>query len=46
MPVRSYGEVILPNVKNGILASGLIAFVISLQEFVMPLFLTGKDTIL
>lgn len=43
-PVRSFGEVILPNVKNGIFASALIAFVISLQEFVMALFLSGQDT--
>ncbi|MFC6723568.1 ABC transporter permease [Halobium palmae] len=43
-PIRSFGEVILPNVKNGILASALIAFIISLQEFVMALFLSGQGT--
>ncbi len=43
-PVRSFVEVILPNVKNGIFASALIAFIISLQEFVMALFLSGQDT--
>lgn len=43
-PFRSFGEVILPNVKNGIFASVLIAFIISLQEFVMALFLSGQDT--
>ena len=43
-PLRSFGEVILPNVKNGIFASALIAFIISLQEFVMALFLSGQGT--
>lgn len=43
-PIRSFKEVILPNVKNGIFASALIAFVISLQEFVMALFLSGQNT--
>lgn len=43
-PIRSFAHVILPNVKNGIFASALIAFVISLQEFVMALFLSGSDT--
>lgn len=43
-PIRSFYEVILPNVKSGIFASMLVAFVISLQEFVMALFLSGQDT--
>lgn len=43
-PLHAFIEVILPNVKNGILASALIAFIISLQEFVMALFLSGQTT--
>lgn len=43
-PLWTFGDVILPNVKNGILASALIAFIISLQEFVMALFLSGQNT--
>lgn len=43
-PIRSFAEIILPNIKNGIFASALIAFIISLQEFVMALFLSGQDT--
>lgn len=42
-PLRSFYEVTLPNVKSGIFASGLIAFIISLQEFVMALFLSDQD---
>jgi putative spermidine/putrescine transport system permease protein/spermidine/putrescine transport system permease protein len=37
-------HVVLPNVKNGILVSALLAFIISLQEFVMALFLSNFQT--
>lgn len=46
-PVRSFVYVVLPNVKHGIFVGGLLAFIISLQEFVMALFLStpGTETI-
>jgi putative spermidine/putrescine transport system permease protein/spermidine/putrescine transport system permease protein len=43
-PIRVFLYVILPNVKNGILVSALLAFIISLQEFVMALFLSNFQT--
>ena len=43
-PIRVFLYVILPNVKNGILVSALLAFIISLQEFVMALFLSNYQT--
>lgn len=43
-PSRTFLEITLPGVKNGIFASMLIAFIISLQEFVMALFLSGYST--
>jgi len=43
-PFRVFFHVILPGVKEGIMVAALIAFVVSLQEFVMALFLTGFDT--
>lgn len=43
-PFRVFFYVILPGVKEGILVAALIAFVVSLQEFIMALFLTGFDT--
>jgi ABC-type spermidine/putrescine transport system permease subunit II len=43
-PVRAFWEIVLPGVRNGIFASMLIAFIISLQEFIMALFLSGFDT--
>ncbi|WP_340100552.1 ABC transporter permease [Salinibaculum salinum] len=43
-PIRAFWEVVLPGVRNGIFASMLIAFIISLQEFVMALFLSGFET--
>jgi ABC-type spermidine/putrescine transport system permease subunit II len=42
--IRTFGEVILPNIRHGIFASAIIAFIISLQEFIMALFLSGYDT--
>lgn len=38
-------EIILPGVKRGVFASAFIAFIISLQEFLLALFLTGSDTV-
>lgn len=43
-PVRTFFEVIIPMVSTGIISSVLFAFVISLNEFVMALFLTDRDT--
>jgi putative spermidine/putrescine transport system permease protein/spermidine/putrescine transport system permease protein len=43
-PVRTFFEVVLPMVSTGIISSLLFAFVISLNEFVMALFLTDRDT--
>jgi putative spermidine/putrescine transport system permease protein/spermidine/putrescine transport system permease protein len=43
-PVRTFFEVVIPMVSTGIIASVLFAFVISLNEFVMALFLTDRDT--
>ena len=43
-PIRVFLYVILPNVKNGILVSALLAFIISLQEFVIALFLSNYQT--
>jgi putative spermidine/putrescine transport system permease protein/spermidine/putrescine transport system permease protein len=43
-PVRTFFEVVLPMVSTGIVSSLLFAFVISLNEFVMALFLTDRDT--
>jgi ABC-type spermidine/putrescine transport system permease subunit II len=42
--LQSFREVIFPLIKNGLLASALIAFVVSLQEFIMALFISGFDT--
>lgn len=43
-PVRTFFEIVLPSVSTGIISSALFAFVISLNEFVMALFLTTRDT--
>ena len=43
-PLRNFGEIVLPNIRHGILASAIIAFIISLQEFIMALFLSGYQT--
>ncbi len=42
--LQSFVEVIFPPIKAGIIASALIGFVISLQEFIMALFLSGFHT--
>ena len=43
-PIRTFFEVVIPMVSTGIISSVLFAFVISLNEFVMALFLTDRDT--
>ena len=43
-PVRVLREVTLPLVRSGLAASLILAFVISLHEFIMALFLVGPDT--
>jgi ABC-type spermidine/putrescine transport system permease subunit II len=43
-PLRTFFEVVLPLVSTGIVSSAIFAFVISLNEFVMALFLTDRDT--
>jgi ABC-type spermidine/putrescine transport system permease subunit II len=43
-PVRTFFEVVIPLVSTGIISSLLFSFVISLNEFVMSLFLTDRDT--
>lgn len=43
-PLRTFFEIVLPSVSTGLISSALFAFVISLNEFVMALFLTSRDT--
>lgn len=43
-PLRVFIEVVLPSCLSGILSSALFAFVISLNEFIMALFLTDRDS--
>lgn len=43
-PARTFFEIVLPMVSTGIISSMLFAFVISLNEFVMALFLTDRDS--
>jgi ABC-type spermidine/putrescine transport system permease subunit II len=43
-PARTFFEIVLPMVSIGIISSALFAFVISLNEFVMALFLTTRDS--
>lgn len=43
-PFQTFFEIVLPSVSTGIISSALFAFVISLNEFVMALFLTTRDT--
>lgn len=44
-PLRVYLEVVFPGIKDGIFTAALIAFILSLQEFLAALFLTGPDTV-
>jgi ABC-type spermidine/putrescine transport system permease subunit II len=43
-PAYAFRTVVAPNVRAGLFGAALVAFVISLQEFVMTLFLSGPDT--
>lgn len=43
-PVRTFFEIVLPMVSTGIISSALFSFVVSLNEFVMALFLTDRDS--
>jgi putative spermidine/putrescine transport system permease protein/spermidine/putrescine transport system permease protein len=43
-PLRTFFEIVVPSVSTGIISSALFAFAISLNEFVMALFLTDRDT--
>lgn len=43
-PLQTFFEIVVPSVSTGIISSALFAFVISLNEFVMALFLTDRDT--
>ncbi len=43
-PLRTFLEIVVPAVSTGVISSALFAFVISLNEFVMALFLTDRDT--
>jgi putative spermidine/putrescine transport system permease protein/spermidine/putrescine transport system permease protein len=43
-PLRTFFEIVVPAVSTGVISSALFAFVISLNEFVMALFLTTRDT--
>jgi ABC-type spermidine/putrescine transport system permease subunit II len=43
-PGRAFFEVVAPNIRSGLFAAALIAFVVSLQEFIMTLFVSGPDT--
>lgn len=41
---RAFFAVVVPEIRAGLLVAALVAFIVSLQEFVMALFLTGPDT--
>jgi ABC-type spermidine/putrescine transport system permease subunit II len=43
-PLQTFFEIVIPSVSTGVISSALFAFVISLNEFVMALFLTDRDT--
>lgn len=43
-PIRAFTGVVAPNVRAGLAVAALVAFVVSLQEFVIALFLSGPDT--
>jgi ABC-type spermidine/putrescine transport system permease subunit II len=42
-PSRVFYHVILPNVRSGVAISAVVAFIISLQEFIMALFLKSFE---
>lgn len=43
-PTRTFVEIVMPMVSTGLVSSALFAFVISLNEFIMALLLTDRDT--
>lgn len=43
-PRTAFRLVVVPNVRAGLFGAALVAFVISLQEFVMTLFVSGPDS--
>ena len=43
-PIQTFLEIVLPSVSTGLVSSALFAFVVSLNEFVMALLLTDRDT--
>lgn len=43
-PIQSFVYAVLPNVKHGIFVGAVLAFIVSLQEFVMALFLSSHST--
>jgi putative spermidine/putrescine transport system permease protein/spermidine/putrescine transport system permease protein len=43
-PARTFIEIIVPTVATGLISSVLLAFVVSLNEFIMALFLTDRDS--
>ncbi|RLM53847.1 ABC transporter permease [Halobellus sp. Atlit-31R] len=42
--VRAFVSVVVPEVRASLAVAALVAFIVSLQEFVMALFLSGPDT--
>ena len=44
-PTTVFYEITLPGIKHGVFASALVSFILSLQEFIAALFLTGGDTV-
>ena len=40
----AFRAVVVPEVRTGLVVAALVAFIVSLQEFVMALFLSGPDT--
>lgn len=43
-PVRAFVGVVVPEVRASLIVAALVAFIVSLQEFVMALFLSGPST--
>jgi ABC-type spermidine/putrescine transport system permease subunit II len=42
-PPRVFYQVVLPNVRSGVAISAVVAFIVSLQEFIMALFLKSFE---
>jgi ABC-type spermidine/putrescine transport system permease subunit II len=42
--LTAFRTVVVPEIRAGLVVAALIAFIVSLQEFVMALFLSGPDT--